>query len=109
MKEVMAVLRVNMIGKTKKALENAEITSFTAKECLGRGAGFIDYKVLRGAELGYEEAIQQLGSGQRLIAKRFISIVVPDELVKKTVETIIAANQTGNAGDGKVFVLPVMN
>jgi nitrogen regulatory protein PII 2 len=47
--------------------------------------------------------------GHRLIAKRFISIVVPDELVEKTVKTIIETNQTGNPGDGKVFVLPVMN
>jgi nitrogen regulatory protein PII 2 len=109
MKEVMAVLRINMIGKTKKALEDAGISSFMAKNCLGRGVGLIDYKALKGAELGYDEAIEQLGAGQRLISKRFISVVVPDDLVETTVKTIIAANQTGNPGDGKVFVLPIMN
>jgi nitrogen regulatory protein PII 2 len=33
--------------------------------------------------------------------------VVPDEKVKLVVNTIIKANQTGNPGDGKIFVLPV--
>jgi len=28
--------------------------------------------------------------------------------VEKAVDTIIRANQTGNKGDGKIFVLPVL-
>ena len=67
----------------------------------------VDFSVLRGAEKGYEEAISQLGQTQRLIPKRWLTIVVPDKLVKKVVETIIAANKTGKAGDGKIFVLPI--
>jgi nitrogen regulatory protein PII 2 len=107
MKEVMAVIRMNMINKTKKALSDAGISSFMARECLGRGKGMVDFSVLRGAEKGYEEAISQLGQTQRLIPKRWLTIVVPDKLVKKVVETIIAANKTGKAGDGKIFVLPI--
>ncbi|MBW1963376.1 MAG: P-II family nitrogen regulator, partial [Deltaproteobacteria bacterium] len=56
-----------------------------------------------------EEAISQLGSTQRLIPKRLVSIIVPDKLVDKTVKTIIKTNQTGKSGDGKIFVLPVMD
>jgi nitrogen regulatory protein PII 2 len=63
--------------------------------------------VLKGAEQGYEEAISQLGSSQRLIPKRFISIIIPDSLVATVVNTIISVNKTGKAGDGKIFVLPV--
>jgi len=107
MKEVMAVVRMNMVNKTKKALADAGISSFTAKECLGRGKGLVDFSVLKGAEKGYEEAISQLGQSQRLIPKRWLTIVVPDRLVKKTVDTIIQTNQTGKAGDGKIFILPV--
>jgi nitrogen regulatory protein PII 2 len=106
-KEVMAIVRMNMINKTKKALSDAGISSFTARECLGRGKGMVDFTVLKGAEKGYEEAIAQLGQSQRLIPKRWLTIVVPDRLVKRTVETIIGANRTGKAGDGKIFVLPV--
>jgi len=107
MKEVMAIIRMNMINQTKKALSDANVSSFMARECLGRGKGMVDFSVLRGAEKGYEEAISQLGQSQRLIPKRWLTIVVPDKLVKKVVETIIAVNRTGKAGDGKIFVLPI--
>ncbi len=107
MKEVMAVIRMNMMNRTKRALADAGISSFFARECLGRGKGLVDFKALKGAEQGYEEAIQQLGSGQRLIPKRVITIVVPNKLVKKTVDVIIKTNKTGKSGDGKIFVMPV--
>jgi nitrogen regulatory protein PII 2 len=107
MKEIMAIVRMNMMNKTKKALADANIPSFTARECLGRGKGMVDFTVLHGAERGYEEAIAQLGQSQRLIPKRWLTIMVPDKLVRKTVDTIIEANKTGKAGDGKIFVLPV--
>jgi nitrogen regulatory protein PII 2 len=107
MKEVMAVIRMNKVNQTKKALADAGISSIHARECLGRGKGLVDFSVLKGAEQGYEEAISQLGSSQRLIPKRMITIVVPDSLVERTVNTIIQNNQAGKAGDGKIFVMPV--
>jgi len=109
MKEVMAVIRVNMINKTKIALADAGISSITARDALGRGKGLVDLNLLKGAEKGYEEAISQLGQSQRLIPKRILFIVVPDKMVKKTVKTIIKVNQTGKSGDGKIFVVPVLD
>jgi len=109
MKEVMAVIRMNMISKTKIALAGAGISSITARDCLGRGKGLVDLKLLKGAEKGYEEAISQLGQSQRLIPKRILFIVVPDKMVEKTVKTIIKVNQTGKSGDGKIFVVPVLD
>jgi len=109
MKEVMAIIRMNKINQTKKALIEAGISSMHARDCLGRGKGLVDVHLLKGAEQGYEEAISQLGNSQRLIPKRMISIVVPDDLTDKTVSVIIAVNQTGKSGDGKIFVLPVLD
>ena len=107
MKEVMAIIRMNRINQTKKALVEEGISSMHARECLGRGKGLIDLEVLKGVEQGYEEAVSLLGNSQRLIPKRMISIIVPDKLVKKTVLTILSANRTGKAGDGKIFVMPI--
>lgn len=107
MKEVMAVVRINMMNKTKKALSEAGISSMTAKDALGRGKGLVDTSLLEGAEKGYEEAIAQLGQSQRLIPKRLIFVVVPDNLVETAVTTIIRINRTGKSGDGKIFVMPV--
>jgi nitrogen regulatory protein PII 2 len=110
MKEVMAVIRMNMMNKTKKALSEAGISSFTATgNVLGRGKGNVDFKLVEGAKAGYEEAISQLGQGPRLIPKRMITITVPDNLVKTVVDTLIAVNKTGKPGDGKIFVLPIDN
>jgi nitrogen regulatory protein PII 2 len=109
MKEVMAIVRLNMMNKTKKALSDAGISSMTAREALGRGKGLVDYSLLEGAEKGYEEAIAQLGHSQRLIPKRLLFVVVPDKLVETAAKAIIKVNRTGKSGDGKIFVLPVLD
>jgi nitrogen regulatory protein PII 2 len=107
MKEIMAIVRINMMNKTKKALAEAGISSITARDALGRGKGLVDLTLLEGAEKGYEEAVAQLGQSQRLIPKRIFFIAVPDRLVSKTVKTIMAVNRTGKSGDGKIFVMPL--
>ena len=108
MKEVMAIVRMNRINQTKRALSAAGITSLHAKDCLGRGKGVVEMLPLGGAEKEYEEKMTELGNAGRLIPKRMLSIVVPDKLVKKVVDTIIETNKTGKSGDGKIFVMPVM-
>ena len=107
MKEVMAIVRINMMNQTKKALAEAGISSVTARDALGRGKGLVDLTLLEGAERGYEEAVAQLGQSQRLIPKRVFFTVVPDRLVPKTVQTIIEVNRTGKSGDGKIFIMPL--
>ncbi len=107
MKEVMAIVRINMMNQTKKALAEAGISSVTARDALGRGKGLVDLTLLEGAERGYEEAIAQLGQSQRLVPKRIFFTVVPDRLVPKTVQTIIEVNRTGKSGDGKIFIMPL--
>jgi nitrogen regulatory protein PII 2 len=109
MKEIMAIVRINMMNQTKKALAEAGISSITARDALGRGKGLVDLTLLEGAEKGYEEAVAQLGQSQRLIPKRIFFVVVPDRLVAKTVKTIMAVNHTGKSGDGKIFILPVVD
>ena len=109
MKEVIAIIRMNMMNQTKRALSDAGISSMTAKEVLGRGKGLVDLDLLEGAELGYEEAISRLGQTDRLIPKRMILISLPDNLVNTAVKTIIRVNQTHKSGDGKIFVLPALD
>jgi nitrogen regulatory protein PII 2 len=106
MKELIAIVRMNMMNKTKRALADAGLGSITARDALGRGKGIVDLHLLQGAELGYEEAIAQLGQSQRLIPKRALLMVVNDDLVEKAVKTIITTNRTGKSGDGMIFVMP---
>ena len=107
MKEVIAVVRMNMMNRTKQALTDAGIDGFFAHEAQGRGVGLANPHVLEGAAEGYEEAAALLGERGKLYPKRMISVVVPDKDVKLVVKTLIEANQTGKPGDGKIFVMPV--
>ena len=107
MKEVLAVIRMNKMNDTKRALAEMGIGSLTARKVVGRGRGKVDYLLLKGAENGHEEAINQLGPGPKLIPKRMLTIVVTDDKVPDVVQTIIEINKTESPGDGKVFVLPL--
>jgi len=107
MKEVIAVVRINMMNQTKQALTDCGVDAFFAHEAQGRGKGFVNPKVLEGARDGFEEAASLLGAKGQLYPKRMVTAVVPDKKVKEVVRAITAANQTGKAGDGKIFVLPL--
>jgi len=109
MKEIIAIIRMNKMGQTKKALINAGFPSFTAHKVMGRGKGFVDLDLLRGAAEGLEDAIPQLAHGPRLIPKRILKMVVPDDKVELLVETVIKVNQTHHAGDGRIFVMPIID
>ncbi|ABL64795.1 P-II family nitrogen regulator [Chlorobium phaeobacteroides] len=109
MKEIIAVIRINKMNETKQALVEAGIPAFTATgRVLGRGKGQVHYDILHGAEAGHPEAIAQLGNAPRLVSKRLLALVVPEELCKTAIDTIIKVNQTGKAGDGKIFVTPIL-
>jgi nitrogen regulatory protein PII 2 len=107
MKEVIAVVRMNMMNQTKKALTDAGIAAFFAHEAWGRGKGLVNAAVAAAATAGNQEAAEILGSKGKLFAKRMVTVVVPDEQVDTVVKAIMSANKTGQAGDGKIFVLPM--
>ena len=107
MKEVIAIVRMNMMNQTKKALTEAGVAAFFAHEANGRGVGFINTHILAGAEDGYEEAASLLGEKGKLYPKRVVTIVVEDDVVDSVVEAIISVNKAGKPGDGKIFVLPL--
>ena len=107
MKEVIAVVRMNMMNRTKKALSDAGIAAYFAHEAQGRGIGFVNPKLLEGVKKGYEEAAELLGEKGKLYPKRMVTAVVEDDQVDDVVEAIIQINQTGKPGDGKIFVLPI--
>jgi nitrogen regulatory protein PII 2 len=110
MKEIISVIRINKVNDTKKALVEAGIPAFTATgRVMGRGKGQVHFDILNGAAQGHPEAIAQLGSSPRLVAKRILTVVVPDELCKTAIDIIIKTNQTGNPGDGKIFVTPILD
>jgi nitrogen regulatory protein PII 2 len=107
MKEVIAIIRMNMMNVTKRALADAGVTSLTARKVMGRGKGQVEY-LLNEAEPGSGAAPgRQLGPGPTLVPKRMVMVVAPDAMVPTVIDAIATVNHTGNPGDGKIFVCPV--
>ncbi len=112
MKEIMAIIRMNMVNPTKTALANAGFPAFSCRKCLGRGKKSVDMNlvesILQTGEQPDKPVAEHLTEYARLIAKRLFTVIVDDDQVDEAVGIIIETNQTGNPGDGKIFVLPIM-
>lgn len=103
----MAMIRIDKMNETKKAMSEAGMPSFTATgKVFGRGKGKWDAKVMEGAKNDQPEALALLSEQPRLRPQRLITITLPDNKIKKAINTLIEANQSGKPGDGKIFVLP---
>jgi nitrogen regulatory protein PII 2 len=111
MKEIMAIIRMNMVNKTKEALSKEGYPGITCRKVFGRGKKKVSYKltedILEGEKVICSNLGEALSEEHRLLPKRLFTIIVKDEDVKNIVNTIIEVNQTGSMGDGKIFVLPV--
>lgn len=108
MKTIMAIIKIDKMNKTKRALTAAGITSMTATgKVFGRGKGFWDAQVMEGAKKDMPEALTHLGKEPRLRPQRVLNIAVSDHNVQLTIDTIMEVNRTSTPGDGKIFVLPL--
>jgi len=112
MREIMCFIRPNKVNETKRALAENGFPAFTCRVCLGRGKKSIDPELLKtvlaAGELPLSPIGENLTEATRLVAKRFFTLIIDDKDVDKAVKVIITANQTGNPGDGRIFVLPIL-
>lgn len=113
MKEVMAIIRMDKINKTKEALLMEGFSSLNCRKVLGRGKKKVDFSMIEGMMAGVEISspvvAENLTEGHRLIPKRLISMVIKDDEVKKAVDAIMTVNSQGRPGDGKIFVMPIFD
>jgi nitrogen regulatory protein P-II 1 len=96
MKLVTAVIKPHKWEDVRAALETVGVTGMTVSEVSGYGRQKGHTEVYRGAE--YDIA---------LVPKVRIEIVVDDGDVDAVTEAVVNAAQTGQIGDGKVWVSPV--
>ena len=111
MKEVMCVIRLNRVNKTKESLAEAGFPSITCVKVLGRGKKSID-EALKQSIIDAGEEIpspyaENLSEKGRLIPKRLITLIVNDDEVKTVVDVVMKCNTNGTPGDGKIFILPI--
>lgn len=112
MKEILAIVRLDKVTKTKDALKDAGFPGFTCRKVMGRGKKVVHRALYSTFEQNGELPISPIGEyiteGVRLIPKRSFTIMAQDDEVDKIVETIMDVNCTGNPGDGKIFVMPLI-
>ncbi|AIS31478.1 MULTISPECIES: P-II family nitrogen regulator [Methanobacterium] len=96
MKEIVAIIRPNKLDEVKDALEELGCHGMTVTEVKGRGR-----------QLGITESYR--GSDYRIdmLPKTRLEIVVADEQVDNVIDKIVKTAQTGDIGDGKIFISPV--
>jgi nitrogen regulatory protein PII len=97
MKLIKAIVRPNKVDDVREALEKLSISGVTVTEVRGHGKQKGHTAIYRGKE--YQVS---------LLPKMEIEVVVQDEIVDEAIKAIIAAARTGEIGDGRVFVLPVV-
>ncbi len=96
MKLVIAYIKNFKLDEVKDALKKEGISGMTVADVLGFGRQSGQTEVYRGAEYQVD-----------FIPKVRIEVLVGDDLVAATVDTIENMARTGDIGDGKIAVLPV--
>lgn len=95
MKKIEAIIRKTKFDELKEALEAVDIEWFSYYDVRGVGKARQE-RIYRGVI--YDTSY---------IERTLVSIVVRDKNVEKTVTAIIKSAQTGEIGDGRIFIIPV--
>lgn len=96
MKMVMAVIRPERLQCVKDAMRDIGINGMTITHVTGRG----EQMGLRFTNRVGEFVVDE-------IEKVKIESVVDDSDVDRVIETIRRVAETGNPGDGRIFIIPV--
>jgi nitrogen regulatory protein P-II 1 len=99
MKLVVAIIRPEKLEDVQRALAERDVYLMTVSDVRGCGR-----------QRGYTEVYRGTEVQIRLVPKVKLEIAVNEAFVEATVEAVVHAarsGDTGNIGDGKIFVLPL--
>ena len=97
MQLIKSIIRPDRIEAVKDALTALGVSGMTVTEVRGHGMQKGRTAIYRGRE--YQIS---------LLPKMQIECVLDDHLVEPAIEAVIRAARTGEIGDGRVFVTPVL-
>jgi nitrogen regulatory protein P-II 1 len=95
-KKIEAIIREDALDPVKDALHDIGIVGMNVFEIRGHGRQ-------GGVELSWRGTSYRMD----LIPKIQLNIILSDENVERTIDTIVKAARTGNEGDGIIFVYPL--
>ncbi len=92
MKKIEAIIRKSRFDEVKEALHQIEVNFFSYWDVTGVGNEKQGH-LYRGISYSTSD-----------IQRRYLVVIVSDDFVDKTVETLIEKAKTGDVGDGKIFI-----
>lgn len=99
MKKIEAIIRQEKLSDLQAALfEQAGVKGMTVTQVLGYGH-----------QLGWKEYVRGQEVLTTLLPKLEVNMVVADDKLETVITIIINSCQTGEVGDGKIFVSDVEN
>lgn len=93
MKKIEAIVRHHKLEEVKNSLSQAGVTGMTITEVRGFGRQKGHTEVYRGTEYTVD-----------FVPKVKVEVVVDDSKAQAVVSSIVQSAQTGQVGDGKIFV-----
>ena len=97
MKLIVAIIQPHKLPDVKKALFDNEVYLMTVSTVLGSGR-----------QMGYTETYRGVPEEVNLLKKIRIEIAVNEDFVQPTIEAIIEGARTGEIGDGKIFIIDLV-
>ena len=96
MKLVIGIVRPEKANDVLEALYRAEVRGLTISRVQGHGGELDRVETYRGTTVR-----------MALSEKVRFDIAVSDDFVQPTIDALCASAQTGDVGDGKIFVVPL--
>jgi nitrogen regulatory protein P-II 1 len=97
MKLIIAYIQPHKLSDVKQALYAAEIHKMSVTNALGCGQ-----------QKGYTETYRGVVMEVNLLKKIRLEIAVNEDFVQPTIDAIIKGAKSGKIGDGKIFVLDLV-
>ncbi|MFG0242965.1 MAG: P-II family nitrogen regulator [Phycisphaerales bacterium JB054] len=94
---VIAYVRPEKLADVKRHLIENEVFKMSITNTLGTGDEQVYHERYRGADVEID-----------LLKRVRLEIAVNESFIQKTVDAILAGAHTGEEGDGKIFVLPMV-
>ena len=96
MKRIETVIRPEKLESLKEALNEMQIRGITITPVMGCGN-----------QLGWKESVRGSDTVLTILPKIMLILIIADDKLEETIKTIIRVAQTGEVGDGKIFVSEV--
>lgn len=93
MKKIETIIRPEKLEALKEALNRIQIKGITIVPVMGCGN-----------QLGWTESVRGSDTLLTVLPKIMLILIITDEKIEETIAAIINASQTGEVGDGKIFI-----